>query len=457
MARSVSLRTTLGVVLAALVLLCGVGSAALIFLADRLERTSSDVGGDVERQTLVHDAERELLLLDRAHSFAVRDGLGRDLTSDVTSILAKARDDTERASAEHALARVRAHVTARVAAPADANATEDLGTEAALAELESIERTRLEHDRERGEMLDSAAKMIGTTTGIIVLIGSIFLVVLVHRVVVRPLLGLASRLRTFGPGEAFTRLDEGGPSEVQQIAAAFNAMADRLDAQERAHRTYLAATAHDLKNPIQALRLAVELEPAIAHGAPAEARVLGIMKRQLGQLDRLVSDLLDTASLRAGHLELDLSTHDLRDVASAVSALFERTSSRHSLVVALPERSVPVRCDAHRIEQVLTNLVNNAVKYSPEGGTVRVALAADEDAASLSVTDEGVGMTPEQVASVFSAFTRGATLRDSVPGHGLGLFVANQIVTEHGGTLRVESAPGRGSRFDIVLPLRGPG
>src|SRR5262249_39563657 len=124
----------------------------------------------------------------------------------------------------------------------------------------------------------------------------------------------------------------------------------------------------------------------------------------------------------------------------------------HALIVSAPDEPVRLRCDPMRIEQVLANLVNNAIKYSPPGGTVRVTVAPRPDAAVVSVADEGVGMSADELAHVFDPFRRGAGTSHAVPGTGLGLFVARRIVEAHDGGITVASAPGAGSTFTVRIP-----
>ncbi len=447
MSRPASLRTTFAVVLAAIAVLSSTGTIALVVLSQRSRQASEELGGCVERQLVVEDVQRDVLLLDRARNPALRENLGRDAVARLQRVVELAPTPEERAPAESALATLVAHVADRTRPDVDpASFREDVVAEGALAALEQLERNRLSQARARADELARTANVVGAATGFVVVLGTLLLIAMVRRRVVRPLLGVSTRMAAFGRGDLSVRVEERGPLELQEMARAFNVMVDRLATQEQAHRTYLAAVAHDLRNPIQTLRLAVA-----SQASAASDRVLTIVGRQLDRLDRLVGDLLDTASLRAGRLELALGEHDLRDVARNVANLFAGTSPQHTLVVDLPNEPVTVKCDATRIEQVVTNLVTNAIKYSPEGGTVKLSVASADDTATICVRDEGVGMTPDQVEAAFAPFSRGDELRKSVKGHGLGLFVARRLVDEHGGTIDVESTPGHGSCFTVRL------
>ena len=133
--------------------------------------------------------------------------------------------------------------------------------------------------------------------------------------------------------------------------------------------------------------------------------------------------------------------------------LHRPVSARHVLELQVPEHPAPMRCDATRISQVLNNLLSNAIKYSPEGGTVRIRVVPVEDGYRVAVTDTGVGIPPSEKESIFEPFRRSSSTRGAIPGVGLGLAVARKILVAHGGSLDVESEPGRGSTFYAKLPL----
>jgi two-component system, OmpR family, sensor histidine kinase MtrB len=134
-----------------------------------------------------------------------------------------------------------------------------------------------------------------------------------------------------------------------------------------------------------------------------------------------------------------------------VASSFEAISPKHELAVDVPESEVWVRCDPLRIDQVLSNLINNAIKFSPAGGRVTVQLKRDGHEAILSVADCGIGISDEDQQRLFEPFRRVGPSRDTIPGVGLGLFVVRQIVLAHGGRVELASAPGRGTEFRVRL------
>jgi signal transduction histidine kinase len=179
---------------------------------------------------------------------------------------------------------------------------------------------------------------------------------------------------------------------------------------------------------------------------------LTILERQLGRLTRMVGDLLDASRIEAGELELNVEEVDLRKVAREVVELYAPTSPAHQVELEAPEQPVRVRADPLRLEQVVSNLVSNAIKYAPEGGPVKVVVGVEGDEAVLAVKDRGVGIPPEEIPDLFLPFRRRAMTRNLAPGAGLGLSVVRRILQAHGGRIEVESVQGTGSTFRIRLP-----
>jgi PAS domain S-box-containing protein len=219
---------------------------------------------------------------------------------------------------------------------------------------------------------------------------------------------------------------------------------------------FLGIAAHELKTPLTTLKGYVQLGGRLVQAPALDAKRLAnvnvTLERQVKRLEELVSDLLDVARVQRGQLALRPVPIDLVDLARQVLDRFEQATertARHRLVL---EADGPVTgsWDPHRLDQVLTNLVSNALKYSPAGGEVRVRVERQAEHAVVSVRDQGLGIAPEEQARLFQPFARGTTGR-GIQGVGLGLYIARQIVAQHGGTLTVESTPGAGSTFTIRL------
>jgi len=436
--------------LIALVALTTLASATLVSITSVLHETTQDLTSAIETVRIAKDAQRDLLLHARTQDRLSRSAKAIELRGHLVDASRFISNDEE----SRAFERAEREVDAYLRAPDD-SATAQLEPAAyeALGDLVRNNIVQAEAAQRRASRLDTTANVVGLTTALAVLAGAIALGWWVQARVLRPVLGLARVIRGYGLGSESLRAPEDGPEELCEMARQFNGMADRLAEQRTAHRTYLAAVAHDLRNPLNTLRLAVDSVSGQDLDPGRLDRVLAIVRRQIARLTRLAEDLLDTANLAAGRLGLHLSMHDIRDVAHSTVELFTATATKHRIEVDVPEGPALVRCDAQRIEQVLANLVGNAIKYSPRGGLVRVRVAAAPESVEISVTDQGVGMTPEEIEKVSQPFTRAETLRRAVPGHGLGLFIAQRIIEEHGGTLGIESTPGQGSTVRVTLPV----
>ncbi|HEX6081144.1 MAG TPA: ATP-binding protein [Methylomirabilota bacterium] len=223
----------------------------------------------------------------------------------------------------------------------------------------------------------------------------------------------------------------------------------------RAKDDFLAILSHELRNPLNAIVNAVGVLDHVNGRQPMAVKAQGLIRRQTTHLARLLDDLLDAAKIGRGHLEVRLETMDLRAAANAaVEKLSHRfRDKRQEFQLSLPERPVPVRGDVNRLQQVLANLLDNASKYSPEGGRIALALDVDGDQAVLRVRDDGIGIPADRRRTIFEPFTQGHP-RHSGGGLGVGLSLVKRIVDLHGGTIEVGDAPdGPGSEFTVRLRL----
>lgn len=311
-------------------------------------------------------------------------------------------------------------------------------------------RTRMEE----AQLWNHRANLLGLVVILVLMTGVGVVLWAERRLVYRPVALIRQALMSFRLGVPWTPAPEVGAAELRDIAHAFNDMVARLERQREAQVRFLAGVAHDLRNPLQALKLATSGAGSGPLPPERAQQRLALVERQVERLGRMVDDLLDTTRIEAGHLKLHLGEHDLSELVREAVELHRPVSTRHLLELEVPEQPAPMRCDATRISQVLNNLLSNAIKYSPEGGTVRIRVAPAEDGYCVAVTDPGVGIPSAEKESIFEPFRRSASTQDTIPGVGLGLAVARKIVVAHGGTLDVESAPGRGSTFYAKLPVR---
>jgi PAS domain S-box-containing protein len=230
----------------------------------------------------------------------------------------------------------------------------------------------------------------------------------------------------------------------------------------RARDAFFAAVSHDLRNPLAAIKMIAQTmlyqtrQPAPVRLDQWERGVIQI-DRAADRTDALVGQLLDVARLQAGRtLELQSRPTDLVALARQTAEDEQRLAVRHQIrVVAEQEHLVGV-WDRRRLERVVANLIDNAVKYSPAGGPVTVDVAADGRWASLQVQDQGLGIPAQDMPRVFERFHRAANVIGKIGGTGVGLASSRQIVEQHGGTIAVESEEGRGTRITVRLPLADP-
>jgi two-component system, OmpR family, sensor histidine kinase MtrB len=272
------------------------------------------------------------------------------------------------------------------------------------------------------------------------------------RFALRPVLDLARAMERFSAGERSARAAEVGARETRYIARRFNEMAVALERERENQLTFLSSVAHDLRNPLNVLRMSAALGEHGKLSPERASRALAMVGRQVDTLDRMVGDLLDATRIEAGKLELRLEVQDARALARDVAETY-RTTEQRVLEVALSAEPLPIHVDPTRIEQVLSNLISNAFKYSPGSDPVRIRVARDGDGAVFEVEDSGIGISAEELPHVFEPFRRGGAARHVAPGVGLGLSVARRIVQAHGGSIHVCSTPGQGTIFRAHIPL----
>jgi signal transduction histidine kinase len=229
---------------------------------------------------------------------------------------------------------------------------------------------------------------------------------------------------------------------------------------DRRKNEFLNVLLHELRNPLAPISAALEVLTARSDD-PSVGLACGILRRQVHQLTRIIDDLFDTASIARGNVELQKAEVNLGDVmAQAIETsrpLIERR--RHQLTIRSPERPLVLEADGPRLVQVMTNLLNNAAKYTAPGGVIAITLDRSESGAVVRVRDTGIGISAEQLHVIFDLFAQAApNSAGGENGLGIGLTVARRLVELHGGSLVAHSdGPGQGSEFSVQLPLRGGG
>jgi signal transduction histidine kinase len=246
--------------------------------------------------------------------------------------------------------------------------------------------------------------------------------------------------------------------EVGQLAEAFNRMSGELENLERLRRELIANVSHELKTPISALR--AHLENLIDGVERADPATLQVMLTQSERLGRLVDQLLELSRFESGDLPLHREAVRLRPLVAQVRSEIEVTRGAREVELddRMPPDLPPVYADPERIHQVVFNLLDNAVRFTPAGGRVTISAARGDGQVAVAVADTGPGIPAEHLPRLFDRFYRVDTARSRDDGGtGIGLAIARSIVEAHGGRIRAESEPGRGSTFTFELPVAPAG
>lgn len=227
-----------------------------------------------------------------------------------------------------------------------------------------------------------------------------------------------------------------------------------LEVANDAKDIFLAAASHELRSPLAASLAQVELALLELKGNTSEfpGKAFSLILRQIGRMGRLVEDLLDVSKIRAGRLALDKEPFDFAALATEVVERVQVASRRHVIRLDAPDHLAMIG-DRDRLDQVLNNLLSNAIRYSPDGGEVQLGFSIDRGEVHVWVKDHGIGVPPDRQTDIFQRFERAHSV--SYGGLGLGLNIAQGIVEQHGGRIWVDSAgvAGRGSTFHVTLPI----
>jgi signal transduction histidine kinase len=307
----------------------------------------------------------------------------------------------------------------------------------------------------RTTFLWSVTKAVGLAVvmagGVAVLLGTLIFIR-----VTRPLRQIQQASHDLAAGDLTARVPISTKDELSQVADSFNQMASQLENQQRLRKQMIADIAHELRTPISVFQGTLEgMLDGVLKPEPSELRDLHAETRRLA---RLVEELRTLSLAEAGQLQLKRQPVDLGDLsATLVQRMSPLAQTREVGIETEIKEGLPlVSVDADRIVQVLTNLLDNALRYTPAGGQITVRVNQVDGQVQMSVEDEGPGIPEEQIPYVFERFWRGdrSRSRDS-GGSGLGLSIARQLVELHGGTISATSAPGKGSTFWIALPTIG--
>jgi len=276
---------------------------------------------------------------------------------------------------------------------------------------------------------------------------SLLISVLLARQLSRPVLDMEQATRRIAGGHLDVRLRDYRSDELGRLAESINWMAERLKDLEDTRSQFISEISHDLRTPLAAIKgMLVNL---IDDAEPGTRASLETVERETDRLIRLVNQLLDYSRWRGDKLALELGPVDVADVCSTAMEL-SRPAANHrgiSLEAEVQSELPIVRADGDRLQRVVFNLLDNAIKFTPSGGRITLSANQEPGEVRICVRDTGRGMTPRQVSEALDSHHRGAG-----GGTGLGLIIARAIVEAHGGSMGIESSPGRGSLVWLTLP-----
>jgi two-component system sensor histidine kinase GlrK len=314
-------------------------------------------------------------------------------------------------------------------------------------------------DREIGRMREAAA--LAQRSLLVQLLAAFPLGLAIAAVfaflIARPIRQLDRAIRRLGAADFTAGVRVQGPTDLEFLGERLDWLRVRLAALEEQKTRFLRHVSHELKTPLTALREGSDL---LADGAAgpvtaAQREIVAILQSNSAHLQRLIEDLLNYQRAVASDGHLAVARVDLADIARAVIETHKLDAARRSVTLALHALPAIALVDQEKLRVVIDNLVSNAIKFSPEGETVRVVVRPDEPGVVIEVSDQGVGVAQEDRDKVFDWFFQGARPSSGrVKGSGLGLAIARELVQAHGGTIEVGDGPG--GRFRVVVPQGGP-
>jgi two-component system, OmpR family, sensor histidine kinase BaeS len=290
---------------------------------------------------------------------------------------------------------------------------------------------------------------------LVAVIASILLALIFSRLITRPLKAVTLSAQKVAAGDFSQRVPEKTRDEIGQVSAAFNSMSEQLDKKEQSRRQLMADVAHELRTPLTAIQGYLE---AWSDGviAPTPEQITSVHDETV-LLSRIITDLRDLSLVEGGGLRMHQLPTNLAELVNNELSGISNQAKEHSISLHndLPANLPRVFIDADRIRQVLRNLLDNALRYTNTGGDISIKAVSTSDGwLTVAVSDTGSGITPEDLPFIFDHFYKSDHSRQrGHSGSGLGLAIVKQLVKAHGGNIRVESQPGKGSTFYFTLPL----
>ncbi len=269
-----------------------------------------------------------------------------------------------------------------------------------------------------------------------------------------PVARIISVVRAMGGGQRDVRVGAvRAPGELRDLAMAFDQMADRLDRNEQLRRDLVADVAHELRTPVAVLQAGHEaLLDGVAEPTPVE---LASLRDEVLRLAKMIDDLQTLSAADAAAMQLKRQRFDLAGIAAAAADSLDARFDAADITLERRLEAVDVLVDPRWLHHLITNLLTNALKFSPAGSRVSIEVRPDEADALLVVSDTGIGIPADDMPHIFDRFWRGRQASET-PGSGIGLAIAAEIATAHGGQLAARSQPGEGTQMTLTLPRARP-
>jgi len=275
----------------------------------------------------------------------------------------------------------------------------------------------------------------------------------------KPIKQMAKGAELIGQGKLDTEISVKGKDELGSLARDLNKMSRQLKEIDQMKSDFLASVTHELKSPLTSLIMYIDLFLQGAAGTLNEKakKFLKIMERNSNRLSRFIDDLLDMAKIERGKMEIKKEPLEILPIVSETVELMKPQADEKDIEIAIniPDNLPLVFVDGDRTRQIITNLVSNSIKFTPEEGKISIKIQDDKEYLQVSISDTGIGIPPEQINRIFDKFEQVREVRERVKGPkgtGLGLAIVKSLVEAQGGKIWVESELDKGSTFYFTLP-----
>ena len=293
---------------------------------------------------------------------------------------------------------------------------------------------------------------------VLIAIAALVLALVLSQVLTKPITNLSRTMRKMGKGDLSVRVPVSGSGELRELAENYNIMAAQLERLDKTRNQFVSNASHELKTPLTTMKIMLE-SMIYQPDMPAELRTefMQDMNHEIDRLTGIITDLLTLTRMDSEKGEMKKEPVDMSALTTEVIHLLRPVAEkRGQRIESAIASDLMMDGDRDRLYQILYNLTDNAIKYSPDGGRINVSLREEEDSLIWRVRDNGVGIPPEDQEHIFERFYRVDKARSrETGGTGLGLSIVKQLVTMHGGEITVRSEPGKGSEFRVVFPRGG--